>query len=107
VVMRLLDFKSIDRTLEQLNLPAEYYSQLLDSISKTSGLVIVNGPKGSGKSTTLYTVLQHLNSKDSKIITIEDAVEYRIRGFSQIQIEPDKGIRSRTPFAALCDRTPT
>ncbi len=64
VVMRLLDFKSIDRTLEQLNLPAEYYSQLLDSISKTSGLVIVTGPTGSGKTTTLYTVLQHLNSKD-------------------------------------------
>ncbi len=92
VVMRLLDFKSIDRTLEQLNLPAEYYSLLLDSISKTSGLVIVTGPTGSGKTTTLYTVLQHLNSKDSKIITIEDPVEYRIRGFSQIQIEPDKGI---------------
>lgn len=92
VVMRLLDFKSIDRTLEQLNLPAEYYSQLLDSISKTSGLVIVTGPTGSGKTTTLYTVLQHLNSKDSKIIAIEDPVEYRIRGFSQIQIEPDKGI---------------
>jgi len=92
VVMRLLDFKSIDRTLEQLNLPSEYYPQLLDSISKTSGLVIVTGPTGSGKTTTLYTVLQHLNSKDSKIITIEDPVEYRIRGFSQIQIEPDKGI---------------
>ena len=92
VVMRLLDCKNIDRTLEQLNLPAEYYSQLLDSISKTSGLVIVTGPTGSGKTTTLYTVLQHLNSKDSKIITIEDPVEYRLRGFSQIQIEPDKGI---------------
>lgn len=92
VVMRLLDFKSIDRTLEQLNLPAEYYSLLLDSISKTSGLVIVTGPTGSGKTTTLYTVLQYLNSKDSKIIAIEDPVEYRIRGFSQIQIEPDKGI---------------
>ena len=92
VVMRLLDFKSIDRTLEQLNLPAEYYSQLLDSISKTSGLVIVTGPTGSGKTTTLYTVLQHLNSRDAKLITIEDPVEYRIRGFSQIQIEPDKGI---------------
>ena len=92
VVMRLLDFKSIDRTLEQLNLPPEYYPQLLDSISKTSGLVIVTGPTGSGKTTTLYTILQHLNSKDSKIITIEDPVEYRIRGFSQIQIDPDKGI---------------
>lgn len=92
VVMRLLDFKSIDRSLEQLNLPPEYHSQLLDSISKTSGLVIVTGPTGSGKTTTLYTVLQHLNAKDSKIITIEDPVEYRIRGFSQIQIEPDKGI---------------
>jgi type II secretory ATPase GspE/PulE/Tfp pilus assembly ATPase PilB-like protein len=92
VVMRLLDFKSIDRSLEQLNLPPDYHSQLLESISKTSGLIIVTGPTGSGKTTTLYTVLQHLNAKDSKIITIEDPVEYRIRGFSQIQIDPDKGI---------------
>lgn len=92
VVMRLLDFKSIDRTLEQLNLPTEYYPQLLDSISKTSGLVIVTGPTGSGKTTTLYTILQHLNCPGSKIIAIEDPVEYRIRGFSQIQIDPDKGI---------------
>lgn len=92
VVMRLLDFNSISRTLEQLNLPPEYHAQLLEAISKTSGLVIVTGPTGSGKTTTLYTVLQHLNSKDSKIITIEDPVEYRIRGFSQIQIEPDKGV---------------
>ena len=92
VVMRLLDFKSIDRTLEQLNLPPEYYRELLDSIGKTSGLIIVTGPTGSGKTTTLYTILQHLNSPESKIITIEDPVEYRIRGFSQIQIEPEKGI---------------
>jgi type II secretory ATPase GspE/PulE/Tfp pilus assembly ATPase PilB-like protein len=92
VVMRLLDFKSIDRTLEELNLPPVYHRQLLESISKSCGLVIVTGPTGSGKTTTLYTVLQHLNSKDSKIITIEDPVEYRIRGFSQIQIEPDKGV---------------
>ena len=92
VVMRLLDFKSIDRTLEELSLPPAYHRELLDSISKTSGLIIVTGPTGSGKTTTLYTVLQHLNSPEVKIITIEDPVEYRIRGFSQIQIEPDKGI---------------
>ena len=92
VVMRLLDFKSIDRTIEQLNLPPAYHRELLDSISKTSGLIIVTGPTGSGKTTTLYTVLQHLNSPEVKIITIEDPVEYRIRGFSQIQIEPDKGV---------------
>ncbi len=92
VVMRLLDFKSIDRTIEQLNLAPSYHSQLLESISKTSGLIIVTGPTGSGKTTTLYTILQHLNNKDTKIITIEDPVEYRIRGFSQIQIDHEKGI---------------
>jgi type II secretory ATPase GspE/PulE/Tfp pilus assembly ATPase PilB-like protein len=92
VVMRLLDFKSINRSLEDLNLPTAYYPLLIDSISKASGLVIVTGPTGSGKTTTLYTVLQHLNSKDSKVITIEDPVEYRVAGFSQMQIDPDKGI---------------
>jgi len=63
VVMRLLDFKSIDRTLEQLNLPPAYYQQLLESVGKASGLIIVTGPTGSGKTTTLYTVLQHLNAR--------------------------------------------
>jgi type II secretory ATPase GspE/PulE/Tfp pilus assembly ATPase PilB-like protein len=92
VVMRLLDFKSINRSLEDLNLPAAYYPLLTESIGKASGLIIVTGPTGSGKTTTLYTVLQHLNAKDVKIITIEDPVEYRVNGFSQIQIENDKGI---------------
>lgn len=92
VVMRLLDFKSIDRSLDDLRLPDIYRRMLNESISKASGLVIVTGPTGSGKTTTLYTVLQHLNAKDTKIITIEDPVEYRVQGFSQIQIEPEKGI---------------
>ena len=107
VVMRLLDFKSIDRTLEQLHLPPAYHQQLLASIGKTSGLIIVTGPTGSGKTTTLYTVLQHLNSKDSKIITIEDPVEYRIRGFSQIQIEPEKASRFQMRSARAFARTQT
>ena len=92
VVMRLLDFKSINRSLDDLNLPPAYYRVLTETISKTSGLIIVTGPTGSGKTTTLYTVLQHLNSKDTKVITIEDPVEYRVAGFSQIQIDPEKGI---------------
>jgi type II secretory ATPase GspE/PulE/Tfp pilus assembly ATPase PilB-like protein len=92
VVMRLLDFQSINRSLDDLNLPPAYYPVLTDTISKTSGLIIVTGPTGSGKTTTLYTVLQHLNSKDTKVITIEDPVEYRVAGFSQIQIDPEKGI---------------
>lgn len=92
VVMRLLDFQSINRTIDQLNLPEDYRPQLMDSISKASGLVIVTGPTGSGKTTTLYTILQHLNAKDTKVITIEDPVEYRIQGFSQIQIDEGKGI---------------
>ena len=92
VVMRLLDPKSINRSLDDLNLPPDYYSVLTQNIRKSSGLIILTGPTGSGKTTTLYTVLQHLNEKDVKIITIEDPVEYRVSGISQIQIEPDKGI---------------
>ena len=92
VVMRLLDSKSINRSVDDLRLPKNYFLPLMESISKASGLIIVTGPTGSGKTTTLYTLLQHLNNKDTKIITIEDPVEYRVKGFSQIQIEPDKGI---------------
>ncbi len=92
VVMRLLDSKSINRSLEDLNLPSAYYPILMDAISKTSGLIIVTGPTGSGKTTTLYTVLQHLNEKTTKILTVEDPVEYRVAGLSQIQIDVDKGV---------------
>ena len=87
-----LDPKSINRSLDDLNLPTAYYPILMDTISKTSGLIIVTGPTGSGKTTTLYTVLQHLNEKSTKIITVEDPVEYRVAGLSQIQIEVDKGV---------------
>jgi len=92
IIMRLLDPKSINRSLDNLNLPTAYYPILMDTISKTSGLIIVTGPTGSGKTTTLYTVLQHLNEKSTKLITIEDPVEYRVAGLSQIQIEVDKGV---------------
>jgi type II secretory ATPase GspE/PulE/Tfp pilus assembly ATPase PilB-like protein len=92
IIMRLLDPKSINRSLDNLNLPTAYYPILMDTISKTSGLIIVTGPTGSGKTTTLYTVLQHLNEKSTKLITIEDPVEYRVAGLSQIQIEVDKAV---------------
>jgi type II secretory ATPase GspE/PulE/Tfp pilus assembly ATPase PilB-like protein len=66
----------------------------------------VTGPTVSGKTTTLYTILQHLNSKDTKIITIEDPVEYRIRGFSQIQIEHEKGITFPTAIRSCMRQDP-
>ena len=106
VVMRLLDFKSINRSLEDLNLPTAYYPLLTESISKSSGLVIVTGPTGSGKTTTLYTILQHLNNKDTKIITIEDPVEYRVGGFAQIQIEVDKGVSFPTAIRSCMRQDP-
>jgi MSHA biogenesis protein MshE len=86
VVMRLLNQSSGLLGLERLNLPAEMDQALRKAIHKPSGMVLVTGPTGSGKTTTLYAALNALNSTDRKIITVEDPVEYRLPGLNQVQV---------------------
>lgn len=88
-VLRLLDGRSLRLHPRELGLPPEDYGKVLDTIQRHNGLIIVTGPTGSGKTTTLYTLLQYLNRLDKKIITIENPVEYRVDGLTQIQIDPD------------------
>ncbi|MGE5467843.1 MAG: GspE/PulE family protein [Ignavibacteria bacterium] len=86
VVMRLLAQNAGLLQLERLNMPPEVLERFRHAISKPSGIVLVTGPTGSGKTTTLYAALNELNSPEKKIITVEDPVEYRLPGINQVQV---------------------
>ncbi len=78
--------------LDRLGFDEQHQEVLRDMINKPHGIILVSGPTGSGKSTTLYAALTEINTTDKKIITIEDPIEYRIRGASQIQVQSDIGL---------------
>ncbi len=89
VVMRLLRKDSIQYDLDSLGFAKVDYSKLHESINATQGLILVTGPTGSGKTTTLYSVLNHLNDEKKNILTAEDPIEYELSGISQSQMKSD------------------
>jgi general secretion pathway protein E/type IV pilus assembly protein PilB len=92
IVLRLFNKKKSPLTLEQLGLSKQYLSALRSICRLPSGLVLVTGPTGSGKTTTLNAVLQEINTEEEKIVTIEDPIEYVIEGVDQIQINEKIGL---------------
>ena len=86
VVMRLLIQNANDFSLEKLGMPTDMLARFRKLIHRPSGMVLVTGPTGSGKTTTLYAALSELNSTANKIITVEDPVEYRLPGINQVQV---------------------
>jgi len=86
VVMRLLDRSSVLLSLEDLGLKGEKLKVVESLIRRPHGIILVTGPTGSGKTTSLYAALERINSPDKKIITVEDPVEYQIQGINQIQV---------------------
>jgi MSHA biogenesis protein MshE len=86
VVMRLLAQNTGLLQLDKLNMPPRVLERFRHAITRPSGIVLVTGPTGSGKTTTLYAALNELNTPDTKIITVEDPVEYRLPGLNQVQI---------------------
>jgi MSHA biogenesis protein MshE len=86
IVMRLLNQSSGLLSIDNLNLPTRVAEALRRAIAKPNGMVLVTGPTGSGKTTTLYAALNALNSSERKIITVEDPVEYRLPGLNQVQV---------------------
>ncbi|MFZ5566080.1 MAG: GspE/PulE family protein [Pseudomonadota bacterium] len=86
VVMRLLSLDGGVRQLDSVGMPPVMLRRYRELLGRTSGLILVTGPTGSGKSTTLYASLAELNSAELKIITVEDPVEYRLPGITQVQV---------------------
>src|SRR4051812_45686559 len=92
VVMRLLDQSNNLMTLEQLGMPVGMLAKFRALIERPAGMVLVTGPTGSGKTTTLYSALNYLNRSDTKILTAEDPVEYRLDRVNQVQINAKIGL---------------
>ncbi|OPX41371.1 MAG: type II secretion system protein GspE [Desulfobacteraceae bacterium 4484_190.3] len=92
LVMRILDRDNLVFDLEKLGFPDYILSQYIDLISQPYGMILVTGPTGSGKTSTLYTVLAKISSPENKIITLEDPVEYQLKGVNQIQVNPKIGM---------------
>jgi len=90
IVLRILNPKSLI-SLEMLGLRKDLLESFEKEIKKPNGMIIITGPTGSGKTTTLYAVLKKLNEPEVKIITIEDPIEYHLEGISQTQVDPKKG----------------
>jgi len=92
VVMRLLDKTKGAIDLEKINLSPRDLKILLRTIERPNGIILVSGPTGSGKTTTLYSILYRLNKPDVNIITVEDPVEYTMHGISQVQVNEKAGL---------------
>jgi MSHA biogenesis protein MshE len=86
VVMRLLNQSGSFLSLDKLGMPADMLKRFREIIQRSNGMVLVTGPTGSGKTTTLYAGLSEINTIDQKIITVEDPVEYRLPGINQVQV---------------------
>jgi type IV pilus assembly protein PilB len=106
VVIRLLDESAKAQSLEDLGFETDALETIKRNMKKPHGMLLVTGPTGSGKSTTLYTVLSLLNTKSVNISTIEDPVEYRIAGTNQMQINPKIGLTFDIGLRALLRQDP-
>jgi type IV pilus assembly protein PilB len=91
IVMRLLDPSSIQVDLDNLGIRGLAYEQVQKYIAAPNGMILTTGPTGSGKTTTLYAIVSKLNDPETKIITIEDPIEYEVNGISQTQVEVSRG----------------
>lgn len=106
IVMRLLFRNAISVTKEELGF-TEYNLKLFDKVIQSpEGIILVTGPTGSGKSTTLYTVLRELNNVKKNIITIEDPVEYRLEGINQVQVNPKAGLTFASGLRSVLRQDP-
>ncbi len=92
VVIRILDYSMSLKGLETLGFTDENYNLILKMIANPNGIILVTGATGSGKSTTVYSILQRLNREETNIITVEDPVEMNIEGINQVQVNPEIGL---------------
>jgi general secretion pathway protein E len=106
VVLRILDRSSITVDLEQLGMPNDTLGEFTAMIEQPHGLLLVTGPTGSGKTTTLYGALDKINSPDKKIITIEDPVEYQLKGVNQIHVRAQIGLTFASGLRSIVRQDP-
>ena len=106
VVMRILDTDGIDLSIEKLGFHEDDEKAFIDSISSPQGMVLVTGPTGSGKSTTLYAALNKINKEDINILTAEDPVEFTLDGVGQVHVKPDYGMTFASALRSFLRQDP-
>jgi type IV pilus assembly protein PilB len=106
IVLRVLDTGGIDLELRKLGFTDENYGKFAHSFTKPHGMVLVTGPTGSGKSTTLYATLSEISKPEVNIITVEDPVEYRLAGVNQVQVNHKAGLTFAAVLPAILRSDP-
>ncbi|MBI9021345.1 MAG: type II/IV secretion system protein, partial [Verrucomicrobia bacterium] len=106
IVMRILDKSALSPSLEALRLEPKALADLKFAIAKPYGMLLVTGPTGSGKTTTLYSALQELNKPDVNIITVEDPVEYQLAGINQVQARSEVGLTFAAGLRSILRQDP-
>jgi len=106
VVIRILDYSRSMSGLESLDLSEENYKKVLEMMQIPNGIILVTGATGSGKSTTVYSILQRLNQPDTNIITVEDPVEMEIEGVNQVQVNSEIGLTFASALRSILRQDP-
>ena len=106
VVMRILDKGGVALDFERLGFEPDTLERFIEVLHQPNGVLLVTGPTGSGKTTTLYTALARLNQPDVKILTVEDPVEYQMAGINQIQVKPQIGLTFANALRSIVRQDP-
>src|SRR5690606_16794109 len=106
IVLRILDLSTAIIDINRLGFNKLNLQRYQSLIEKPNGIILITGPTGSGKSSTLYATLNHLNSEEVNIITIEDPVEYQIEGVNQIQVNPNVGMTFAAGLRSILRQDP-
>ncbi|MEQ6355018.1 GspE/PulE family protein [Lysinibacillus sp. M3] len=106
VVMRILDLSSVANSIDKLGFTEQNEALFRNMIDNPNGILLITGPTGSGKSSTLYAALSNLNEEDVNIITVEDPVEYQLDGINQIQVKEEVGLTFATGLRSILRQDP-
>ena len=106
VVIRIMDYKSNMNGIENLDFSEENYEKLVEMINKPSGIILVTGATGTGKSTTVYSILQRINREDVNLITVEDPIEMDITGINQVQVNSEIGLTFANTLRSILRQDP-
>ncbi|WP_188207300.1 GspE/PulE family protein [Alkalibacillus aidingensis] len=106
VVIRVLDTMSVANRMEDIGFESEHLEKFKEMIEKPYGIVLLTGPTGSGKTSTMYAALRHLNREESNVITVEDPVEYELEGVNQIQVNQQVGLTFASGLRSILRQDP-
>jgi len=106
VVMRILDKSGLSLSLDVLAFEKKADERIREAIARPTGAVLVTGPTGSGKTTTLYSFLHHINDEETNIVTVEDPVEFQIKGLNQVQVNPRAGMTFAAALRSILRQDP-